>query len=65
MKIFNASSSQEIDAAFADLAREHADALYVGGDTFLHSRRDPDHFPGSTKVCQQPIRNANGSRPAA
>jgi putative ABC transport system substrate-binding protein len=40
VKVFNASSSQEIDVAFADLARERADALYVGGDTFLHSRRD-------------------------
>jgi putative ABC transport system substrate-binding protein len=37
---FNASSSQEIDAAFADLASAHADALYVGGDTFLQSHRD-------------------------
>jgi len=37
---FNASSSQEIDAAFADLASAHADALYVGGDTFLQGRRD-------------------------
>jgi putative tryptophan/tyrosine transport system substrate-binding protein len=40
VKVFNAGSSQEIDVAFADLARERADALYVGGDTFLHSRRD-------------------------
>jgi len=40
IKVFNASSSQEIDVAFADLARERADALYVGGDTFLHSRRE-------------------------
>jgi putative ABC transport system substrate-binding protein len=40
IKVFNASSSQEIDAAFANLARERAEALYVGGDTFLHSRRD-------------------------
>jgi putative tryptophan/tyrosine transport system substrate-binding protein len=37
---FNASSSQEIDAAFADLTSAHVDALYVGGDTFLQSRRD-------------------------
>jgi putative tryptophan/tyrosine transport system substrate-binding protein len=37
---FNASSSQEIEAAFADLTSAHADALYVGGDTFLQSRRD-------------------------
>ena len=37
---FNASSSQEIDTAFADLTGAHADALYVGGDTFLQSRCD-------------------------
>jgi putative tryptophan/tyrosine transport system substrate-binding protein len=37
---FNASSSQEIDAAFADLTSAHADALYVADDTFLQSRRD-------------------------
>jgi putative ABC transport system substrate-binding protein len=40
IKVFNASSSQEIDAAFADLAAERCEAIYVGGDTFLHSRRD-------------------------
>ena len=40
IKVFKASTSQEIDAAFADLARARADALYVGGDTFLHSRRE-------------------------
>jgi putative ABC transport system substrate-binding protein len=44
IKVFNASSSQEIDVAFADLARERADALYVGGDTFLHSRREQITF---------------------
>jgi putative tryptophan/tyrosine transport system substrate-binding protein len=38
--VFNASNNQEIDTAFADLAHESADAVYVGGDTFLHSRRD-------------------------
>jgi putative tryptophan/tyrosine transport system substrate-binding protein len=37
---FNASSSQEIDAAFADLTSAHVDALYVGGDAFLQSHRD-------------------------
>jgi putative ABC transport system substrate-binding protein len=35
----NASTSNEIDAAFATLAREHSDALFVGGDGFLTSRR--------------------------
>jgi putative ABC transport system substrate-binding protein len=36
---FNASSIGEIDAAFAAIARERADALLVGGDGFLFSRR--------------------------
>jgi putative ABC transport system substrate-binding protein len=35
----NASTSREIDAAFATLARERPDALFVGGDPFLTSRR--------------------------
>jgi len=37
--ILNASSSGEIDAAFADIARHRADALFVFGDAFLNSRR--------------------------
>jgi putative ABC transport system substrate-binding protein len=36
---FNASTSGDIDAAFAGLARERADALFVFGDGFLNSRR--------------------------
>ena len=36
---FNASTVAEIDAAFAAIARERADALLVGGDAFLNSRR--------------------------
>lgn len=40
IKAFDASNSREIDAAFTALVRERFDALYVGGDTFLHSRRD-------------------------
>jgi putative ABC transport system substrate-binding protein len=34
-----ASTSGEIDAAFDALARERAEALFVGGDGFLNSRR--------------------------
>ena len=37
--VLNASSSGEIDAAFADIARHRADALFVFGDAFLNSRR--------------------------
>jgi len=37
--VLNASSSGEIDAAFADIARHRADALFVFGDAFFNSRR--------------------------
>jgi len=39
LKILNASTSGEINAAFATLARERADALFVGGDSFFFIRR--------------------------
>jgi len=37
--VLHAGTISEIDAAFAALAREHADALFVAGDAFLSSRR--------------------------
>jgi len=37
--VLNASTSREIVAAFAILARERCDALFVGGDAFFNSRR--------------------------
>ena len=37
--VLNASTSGEIDAAFATLARERADALFVTGDVLFGSRR--------------------------
>lgn len=39
IQILNASTRSEIEAAFAALVRERADALYVTGDVFLTSRR--------------------------
>jgi ABC-type uncharacterized transport system substrate-binding protein len=39
LNIFNASTSGEINAAFATLARERVDALFVAPDAFLISRR--------------------------
>jgi putative ABC transport system substrate-binding protein len=39
IQILNASTSQEIDAAFATLARERPDALFVSPDAFFRSRR--------------------------
>jgi putative ABC transport system substrate-binding protein len=38
IQILNASSIGEIDAAFATLARERPDALFVGGDAFFVGR---------------------------
>jgi putative tryptophan/tyrosine transport system substrate-binding protein len=39
IQVLNASTSREIEAAFATLVRERADALYVAGDVFFTSRR--------------------------
>ena len=39
IQVLNASTSREVEAAFATLVRDRADALYVGGDTFFTSRR--------------------------
>ena len=39
MEVLKASTSHEIDAAFATLARERSDILFVGGDPFFTSRR--------------------------
>jgi putative ABC transport system substrate-binding protein len=39
IQVLNASTRSEIEAAFATLVRDRADALYVGGDVFLTSRR--------------------------
>ena len=39
IQILNATTIGEIDAAFAALAREHPDVLFVAGDSFFTSRR--------------------------
>jgi len=39
IQVLNAGNSREISAAFARLAREQPDALFVGGDGFLLGRR--------------------------
>ena len=39
IRVLNASTSREIEAAFATLRREPADALFVTGDGFFTSRR--------------------------
>jgi putative ABC transport system substrate-binding protein len=39
IQVLNASTSREIDAAFATLVRERPDALFVGNDAFFNARR--------------------------
>ena len=39
IQVLNASTSREIDAAFADLVRERPDALFVGPDPFFEKQR--------------------------
>ena len=39
IQILNATTTGEIDAAFATLSRDRADALFVAGDSFFISRR--------------------------
>jgi len=39
IQFFNVSTSQEIDSIFATIARDRPDALFVGADPFLNSRR--------------------------
>jgi putative tryptophan/tyrosine transport system substrate-binding protein len=39
IRVLNASSIREIDAAFASFVRDRPDALFVGADPFFNSRR--------------------------
>jgi putative ABC transport system substrate-binding protein len=39
IQVLNASTGREIEAAFATLASQHADALFVGPDGFFNTRR--------------------------
>jgi len=57
IQILNASTVGEIDAAFATLARERPDALFVGGDAFFTSRRG--QFATLTAVNKIPANYSN------
>jgi putative ABC transport system substrate-binding protein len=39
IQVLNATTSNDIDAAFATLAREHPDVLFIAGDAFFIGRR--------------------------
>ena len=57
IQILNASTIGEIDAAFATLARERPDALFVTGDAFFVSRRG--QFATLTAVNKIPAAYGN------
>jgi putative tryptophan/tyrosine transport system substrate-binding protein len=56
--VFNASTAGEIDAVFASLARERADALLIGADPFFNSRR----VQLATLAARLAIPSASGGR---
>jgi putative tryptophan/tyrosine transport system substrate-binding protein len=63
IEILNATTIGEIDAAFAALARERADALFVGPDGFFTSRRG--QFATLTAVNKIPAAYSNREYVAA
>jgi putative ABC transport system substrate-binding protein len=58
IQVLSASTSREIDAAFATLAREHPDALFVAPEAFFNSRR----VQFATLAARERIPAAYGSR---
>ncbi len=63
IQILNATTIGEIDAAFAALARERPDALFVGPDGFFTSRRG--QFATLTAVNKIPATYSNREYVAA
>jgi putative ABC transport system substrate-binding protein len=63
-RILNASTSREIEAAFATIALDHADALFVAPDGF--SMRDESNLRHSRRTIEfpQPMPRARLSKPA-
>ena len=64
IQVLNASTSREIDAAFAAFARERPDALFVGTDPFFTSRRVQLVHWRRTTGSPRPIRAVNLPRSA-
>ncbi len=58
IQVVHASSSSEINAAFATIVRERSDALFVGNDPFLTSRR----VQFATLAARHAIPMSSGSR---
>jgi putative ABC transport system substrate-binding protein len=60
-KSINASTSRQIDAAFATFVRERPDALFVGQDVFFVSRR----VQHANMAARHAVPMASGSRDLA
>jgi putative ABC transport system substrate-binding protein len=58
IQVLNASTSREIDAAFATFVRERPDALFVGQDVFFVSRR----VQLATMAARHAVPMTSGSR---
>jgi ABC transporter substrate binding protein len=62
LQIFNASTSREIDAAFAAFGRERPDAVFVGQDAFFNGRRAAARQLGGAPCAPHDIRLARHLR---
>ena len=61
IQIFNASTSGEIDAAFATFARERPDALFVGSELF--SSAGVSNWPIWRRITRSPRYIRRGKMP--
>jgi hypothetical protein len=64
IQALNASTSREIEVAFATLARRRSDALFVGPDGFFNSRRVQLALLPRVMRFQPPSRYVNMRTPA-
>ena len=55
IQVLNASTSREIDAAFATFVRERPDALFVGAEPFLHQPARPTCQLGGAPCASRDI----------
>ena len=62
VRVFNASTISEIDAAFTALARERTDALFVAPDVFLTSSASNSPFSRCGTRSQLPTGRASLSK---
>ncbi len=67
LHVLKARSESEIDSAFASLVQLHVDALVVGGDPFLTSRRDWSVLTRerSSRAPSPPICRSSSRRPSS